>query len=166
MKQKGFTLIELLVVVAIIGILAAVGIVAYSGYTSSAKETACKANHKKIVDGIMQTYALCEISDSIVLRDYYSNFTKGKDYILDCNADNFEKSSRSVIDTVNYLTDIYNPGKHWGYNAFGNSATPTKDGRTFYHTYDIATGNARPENTTRVRTRCNGEIIESIINLE
>ena len=46
MKRDGFTLIELLVVVAIIGILAAVGVVAYSGYTSGAKKAVVKSNHK------------------------------------------------------------------------------------------------------------------------
>ena len=48
MRNKGFTLIELLVVVAIIGILAAVGVVAYNGYTSGAKKSASIANFKNV----------------------------------------------------------------------------------------------------------------------
>ena len=59
MKTKAFTLIELLVVVAIIGILAAVGVVAYNGYTSSAKKSAATANHKNVVKYITSEVMKC-----------------------------------------------------------------------------------------------------------
>ena len=58
LKQKAFTLIELLVVVAIIGILAAVGVVTYNGYTSSAKRNATLAQHKTAVKFIQNTLSI------------------------------------------------------------------------------------------------------------
>ena len=69
MNKKGFTLIELLVVVAIIGILAAVGVVAYSGYTSSAKKSVTKANHKLILNTMVNEIQKCEIDSSGGLLD-------------------------------------------------------------------------------------------------
>jgi type IV pilus assembly protein PilA len=58
---KAFTLIELLVVVAIIGILAAVGVTAYNGFISFAKKNATIANWTQASKFIQNTLARCNI---------------------------------------------------------------------------------------------------------
>ncbi len=57
-KSSGFTLIELLVVVAILGIIASIGIMSYNGYVSSAK--------KKAAENVMQQISLGQ-------SEYYSD---------------------------------------------------------------------------------------------
>ncbi len=63
--NRGFTLIELLVVVAIIGILASVGVVAYNGYTASAKKGVAKSNHANATKFINAEIAKCGVEDEV-----------------------------------------------------------------------------------------------------
>src|SRR3990170_2243766 len=44
MKQKGFTIVELLIVIVVIGILAAITIVAYNGIQNRGKDVAVQAD--------------------------------------------------------------------------------------------------------------------------
>ena len=62
-NKKGFTLIELLVVVAIIGALAAVGVVAYNGYIGAARENSTKSIHNGVAKYIANEAAKCALDE-------------------------------------------------------------------------------------------------------
>ena len=68
MRRNAFTVIELLVVVAIIGVIVTVGVVAYNGYTLSAKKNVVKTMHAQTIKFIKAEILKCEIADTIVMN--------------------------------------------------------------------------------------------------
>ena len=88
--NSGYTLIELLVVVAIIGILAAVGVPKYMDYMKSVKVNTTKSIHSQTVKYISAEVMKC---------------TLGESKFMGHNQDCPSSASKAVTGAVNTMTD-------------------------------------------------------------
>ena len=107
-KFKGFTLIELLVVVAIIGALAAVGVVAYSGYTEGAKIKSAR--------NVMMTIGLAQTEEYANYGEYhYTQLTEGECTPTDETTENIGDYLFESVDYIDkelgYDMCIYKEGR-------------------------------------------------------
>ena len=105
-SKKGFTLIELLVVVAIIGILAGVGIPMYNGYIAKAKVESSRANYVTIKSFITNSFAKCSAGSQYI--ELPGDAGMGLPKRLSCNKTTAEMTS-IFFDYFIYKAGFKNP---------------------------------------------------------
>ena len=104
-NYRGFTLIELLVVIAILGILSAVGIVSYNGYTWSAKLKQAELSLNSLL---------------LAQEEYRSNNGSYLYQPSSCSANSGAQIATALLDGKDNLTE-----QSWNFCFAGSSGSGT-----------------------------------------
>jgi type IV pilus assembly protein PilA len=143
-KSKGFTLIELLVVVAIIGILASVGVVAYNGYTTSAQKSSANTNYESVAKWINNEVQKCNVGET---RAMIVGTGAGQVSLTCANRTSTTIATAARLSQRHALSKMANPYDKTLADGSQNFAV-TADG--------AALGGCSPENRGQIAIRADG----------
>ena len=116
-KRGGFTIVELLIVIVVIGILAAISIVAYNGIQNRANDTAVQSDLRNFHNIVAQHRAINGSYPTTLTANMGIKFTR--------SAHGMDYQSRTARYCVNATTDQYiiyaisKSGKYYKYMSQG-----------------------------------------------
>ena len=116
-SQPGFTIVELLIVIVVIGILAAITIVAYNGIQGRAQDTAIQSDLRQFHTVVSQHKAINGTYPTALTAAMGIKLTKGA-----YGADFQNYSARYCINTSTDEYILYaksNSGNYFRYTSFG-----------------------------------------------
>jgi len=128
-NKKGFTLIELMVVVAIIGILALLGLRLYTGQQAKAKEAIVKANagtvqtliQSELADGAVSQATATSVAVGAGLRNPFAGTAMAAgDFHFDTNTAAATNADREGDIHINVVTS----GTHFQVQGYGQDGVP------------------------------------------
>ena len=140
-RAAGFTSVELLIVIVVIGILAAVSIVAYNGITNSARDASVLSDAESVAGEVVR-YAVKNDGQYGEAVEWYSGGSANANV-------NFTPSPGNIIDIVanqdDYCIRVYNPDSKQ-YNTLEAAATKGSS--------DSACGTVRSRSMLAAGSKC------------